>query len=65
MNDLDLSATYTDRLVDDIITGEVAEQWYLPDEIPLVHAELKIMADMANRMRSVSKVSYYSPPESS
>jgi hypothetical protein len=58
LNDLDLSASYMERLVDETLSGGLAEQWFLDTEIPIVQRELKKLVDLGNRMRSVSKVDF-------
>lgn len=58
LNDLDLSASYMERLVDETLSGGLAEQWFLDTELPIVQRELKKLVDLGNRMRSVSKVGF-------
>ena len=58
LNDLDLSATYTERLVDEMISGGLTEQWFLETEVPVVQAELKNLIDIATKLRTIAKVRY-------
>lgn len=57
LNDLDLSASYTERLVDETTSSGLAEQWFLEAEIPIVRAELRALASIATNMRTIAKVS--------
>lgn len=57
LNDLDLSANYTERLVDEIEGSRLAEQWFLESELPIVRSELRSFRAISTTMRSAAKVS--------
>ena len=40
-----------------MVSGGLAEQWFLEVEIPIVRAELKTLTDIATSMRTIAKVS--------
>ncbi|KAJ9115023.1 hypothetical protein QFC22_005351 [Naganishia vaughanmartiniae] len=55
LNDLDVSAQYTDRLVDDLIGSESASQTFLEIELNEVEEQLRDLGDLAGRMRAAAK----------
>lgn len=40
-----------------MVSGGLAEQWFLEVEVPIVRAELKTLTDIATSMRTIAKVS--------
>jgi hypothetical protein len=58
LNDLDLSANYTERLVDEIEGSGLAEQWFLGSELPIVRSELKAFRAISANMRSAAKARF-------
>ncbi|KAJ9104524.1 hypothetical protein QFC21_002020 [Naganishia friedmannii] len=55
LNDLDVSAQYTDRLIDDLIGSESASQTFLEIELTEVEEQLRDLGDSAGRMRAAAK----------
>ena len=58
MNDLDISAQYMDRLIDDLIGSESASQTFLETELSEVEEQMRDLGDLAGRMRVAAKVGY-------
>jgi hypothetical protein len=56
LNDLDISAQYMDRLIDDIIGSESAGQTFLETELSEVEEQMRDLGDLAGRMRAAAKV---------
>lgn len=57
LNDLDVSAQYMDRLIDDLIGSESANQTFLETELPEVEEQMRDLGDLAGRMRTAAKAS--------
>ncbi|KAJ9091812.1 hypothetical protein QFC20_007542 [Naganishia adeliensis] len=55
LNDLDVSAQYMDRLIDDLIGSESASQTFLETELPEVEEQMRDLGDLAGRMRAAAK----------
>jgi hypothetical protein len=57
LNDLDISAQYMERLIDDLIGSESANQTFLETELPEVEEQMRDLGDLAGRMRAAAKAS--------
>lgn len=55
LNDLDLSATYMDKLVQEVVASRLAEQWFLPNEVVRVHDQVSQLSDLSVTMRNAAK----------
>ncbi|GHJ84675.1 hypothetical protein NliqN6_1077 [Naganishia liquefaciens] len=55
LNDLDISAQYMDRLIDDLIGSESASQTFLETELSEVEEQMRDLGDLAGRMRVAAK----------
>ncbi|KAI5454395.1 Golgi transport complex subunit 4, variant 2 [Naganishia albida] len=55
LNDLDVSAQYMDRLIDDLIGSESANQTFLETELLEVEEQMRDLGDLAGRMRTAAK----------
>ena len=55
LNDLDVSADYIERLMEEIISN--LPQVFIDKDLPVVEEELRSLANLSSRFRTTSKVS--------
>lgn len=59
LNDLDISADYMDRLVEETLSR--LPQVFLEQETTVVKEEIERLNDLSNRFRTSSKVGHFEP----